>query len=162
MKKLFVHFVCALPAIQAFGWSLLSGIVGTLILAGFFSTIMSLELLSHLLPWVAGMNAAISGYMLIERNKNDVLHPKMLSAAVGMAVAVASVVAINWFCFQTGNFFLMSDLQGVAAALIGCLGGWSGGILAAKYLKIKQEAAEQAVRVDGETPMEQKDLSKIS
>ena len=84
MKKAFVYIVCELPAIQAFGWSVLSGIIGTLILAGFFASIMSLELLSMLLPVMVGVNASISGYMLIERAEDEIKRKNSMSAAVGL------------------------------------------------------------------------------
>ena len=76
MKKAFVLILIALPAIESFGWSMLAGTVGTLILAGFFSGIMSLETLSILLPIIVGANAAISGYMLIERTEDEIKRKK--------------------------------------------------------------------------------------
>ncbi len=144
MKKLFVQFVCALPTLEAFGWSLLSGVVGTSILAGFLSTITSLALLSNLLPPIAGFNAAISGYMLIDRNGDELSHLKILSATVGATVALVSVTCINWFCFSIGSFFLLSDLQGVISVVMGVIGGWAGGMLAIKYKQIKNEANNPA------------------
>lgn len=140
MKKAFVYIVCELPAIQAFGWSVLSGIIGTLILAGFFASIMSLELLSMLLPVMVGVNASISGYMLIERAEDEIKRKNSMSAAVGLLVALLSVVAVNAICFKIGDFFLMSGSQALAAVTIGVIGGWSGGILAEKYRKLKEQA----------------------
>ena len=108
MKRAFVYIVCALPAIQAFGWSVLSGIIGTLILTGFFASIMSLELLSMLLPVVVGANASISGYMLIERDEDEIKRKNSMSAAAGVLVALLSVVAVNAICFKIDGFFLSS------------------------------------------------------
>ncbi len=133
MRKTFVKIVCALPAVQAFGWSMLSGIIGTLILAGFFSGIMSLETLSVLLPLIVGVNAAISGYMLIERAEDEFKRKKIMASAVGMLVAILSFIAVNALCFQMDGFFLISGFQALAATIFGTIGGWSGGILAVKY-----------------------------
>jgi len=140
MKRAFVYIICTLPAIQAFAWSTLSGLIGTLILAGFFSTIMSLELLSFLLPLIAGINASISGYMLIERTENEIRRTNLASLAVGVLVAIFSFIAINGFCYKTGGFILMSGLQALAASGIGAVGAWSGGVLAVKYRKLKEQA----------------------
>ena len=139
MRKAFVHIVCELPTIQSFGWSVLSGIIGTLILAGFFSGIMSLKTLSMLLPLIVGVNAAISGYMLIERAEDDIKRKKTMSAAVGMMVALLSFVSVNALCFQMGGFFLMSGFQALVATIIGIIGGWSGGILAIKYRALNSQ-----------------------
>lgn len=139
MRKAFVHIVCALPAIQAFGWSMLSGIIGTLILAGFFSSIMSLETLSMLLPLIVGANASISGYMLIERAEDEFKRKNTVSAAVGLMVALLSFASINTLCFQVGGFFLMSGSQALVATIIGIIGGWSGGALAVKYRQLKEQ-----------------------
>ncbi len=140
MRKAFVNIVCALPALQAFGWSLLSGIIGTLILAGFFSGIMSLELLSMLLPLIAGANASISGYMLIERAEEEFTRKNMASAAVGLLVALLSIIAANAICFNMAGFFLLSGSQALVATAMGIIGGWSGGVLAVKYRKLKEQA----------------------
>ena len=140
MKKAFVYIVCALPAIQSFGWSMLSGVIGTLILAGFFSSIMSLELLSMLLPLIVGVNASISGYMLIERAEDEIKSKNSMSAAVGLLVALLSFIAVNAICFKIGGFFLMSGSQALAAVAIGLIAGWSGGVLAEKYKKLKEQA----------------------
>ena len=137
MKKMFVHILCVMPAIESFGWSLLAGTVGVLILAGFFSGIMSLETLSILLPIVIGGNAAISGFMLIERAEDEIERKKTMAAAVGTMVALLSFVSVNALCFQMGGFFLMSGVQSLVATAIGTIGGWSGGVLAVKYKALK-------------------------
>jgi hypothetical protein len=141
MKKAFVYIICTLPAIQAFTWSVLSGLIGTLILAGFFYTIMSLELLSFLLPLIAGINASISGYMLIERAENEFRHTNLVSLAAGVVVALFSFIAINGFCYKMGGFILMSGLQALVTSGICAIGAWSAGALAVKYRKLKEQAA---------------------
>jgi len=120
---------------------MLTGILGTLILAGFFSTIMSLELLSLVLPLVAGVNASISSYMLIERVEDEIAHPLIVSAVLGMLVAILSHVTINAICYRFGGFFLMSDLQALLAMVIGGAGGCAGGILSVKYKALKAQAS---------------------
>ena len=108
MKKAFVLILIALPAIESFGWSMLAGTVGTLILAGFFSGIMSLETLSILLPMIVGANAALGSF-----------------------------IVVNALCFKVGGFFLMSASQGLVATATGIVGGWSGGVLAVKYKQLQ-------------------------
>jgi hypothetical protein len=142
MKRAFIYVVCALPAIQALAWSTLSGVFGTLLLAGFFSTIMSLELLSFLLPLIAGMNAAISGYMLIERSENEFRRTNLAALTAGVLVAIFSFLSINGFCYRVGGFILMSGFQALLAGGICAIGAWSGGVLAVKYRKLKEQAAE--------------------
>lgn len=137
MKKAFVHILIAMPAIESFGWSILAGVIGTLILAGFFSSIMSLVTLSNLLPMIAGANAAISGYMLIERTEDEIKRKRTMAAAVGTMVALVSFVSVNALCFQIGGFYLMSGFQGLVAVATGIIGGWSGGVLAVKYRELK-------------------------
>jgi hypothetical protein len=141
MKKLFVHILCELPVIQIFGWSLLSGVIGILILAGFFSTIMSLELLSMLLPVVVAANASISGYMLIDRAGDELVHTHIVTVAVGIGVALLSFIAVNAICIQIGGFILMSANQALIAIGLAVLGAWSAGILAIKYRQLKEQAA---------------------
>jgi hypothetical protein len=139
MKKAFTHIFIALPAIESFGWSMLAGTVGTLILSGFFSGIMSLDTLAMLLPMIVGANAAISGYMLIERTEDEIKRKKTMAAAVGTMVALGSFISVNALCFQVAGFFLMSVYQGLAATATGIIGGWSGGVLAVKYKELQRQ-----------------------
>jgi hypothetical protein len=139
MRKAFVHIFIALPAIESFCWSMLSGTIGTLILAGFFSGFMSLETLSILLPMIVGANAAISGYMLIERTEDEIKRKKIMAAVVGSMVAIGSFVSVNAVCLQLGGFFLMTVAQGLVAVVTGIIGGWSGGVLAVKYRHLKKQ-----------------------
>ena len=141
MKQAFVTFYCALPAIQHVAWSVLSGVIGTLILAGFFSMIMSLELLSMLLPIIMGVNASISGYMLVDRADADMPRKHSMAAAVGMAVAVLAFVSINVFCLRIGGFFLMSTGEALWAVAISGIGAWAGSLLAVKYQALKAQQA---------------------
>jgi hypothetical protein len=137
LKKAYIWCQCEWPAIQSVGLNVISGVIGTLLLAGFFSSIMSLETLSILLALVFGFNAAVSGYRLIERDEEAIKHKKALSAAVGLAVAMISAISINVFCYQTGGFFLLSAVQALVAVMMGLIGGWSGGVLAVKYRQLK-------------------------
>lgn len=141
MKKAFVNIFCTLPTIETVGWSTLSGVIGTLILAGFFSGIMTLELVSILLPLIVGANASISGYMLIERAGDEFERHNWITAMVGLLVAVLSALSVNVLCLQMGGFYLLSIYQAMTAAILGVLGGWSGGVLAVKYKQLREETA---------------------
>ncbi len=141
MKQAFVSIQCALPAIQHVTWSVLSGVIGILILAGFFSMIMSLELLSMLLPMVVAVNASISGYMLVDRAEADVPCQQSMTVTVGLAVAALSFVSINLLCMRIGGFFLMSFAQALIAVVLGGIGACAGSALAIKYKAIKAHQA---------------------
>lgn len=140
MKQAFVAIQCALPAIQHLAWSVLSSVFGVLILAGFFSMIMSLELLSMLLPMVVAVNASISGFMLVDRGDADVPCQQSMAVMVGLAVVALSFVSINLLCFQIGGFLLMSFGQALIAVVLGGIGAWAGSVLAIKYkaLQVRQ------------------------
>jgi hypothetical protein len=79
--------------------------------------------------------------MLIERTENEIRRTNLAALAVGVLVAIFSSIAINGFCYKTGGFILMSGLQALVASGIGAVGAWSGGVLAVKYRKLKEQAA---------------------
>ena len=139
MRKLFVFLQCELPSLQAFCWSVLSGVLGTLILSGFFFGIMRMQTLSILLPLVVGFNSAISGYMLVERYGEPLNHKKTCSTIAGALVAILAVCSVNALAFRMVGLFLLSGTQSLAALLIGAGSGWSGGALAVKYRQLKAE-----------------------
>lgn len=139
MKKAFVRIQCELPTIQTFLWSMLSGVIGTLILAGFFSSIMSLEFLSALLPLIAGFNAAISGFMLIERTAGQIKKEKTAASAVGALAAIVSCLSINALCIHLNVLFLIYGGLGMTVTITGAIAAWFGGLLAVKHRELKEK-----------------------
>lgn len=139
MNKLFVHLQCELPTLQSFFWSMLAGIVGTLILTGFFSGIMSLELLTMLYSMIVGFNAAIAGFMLIERTSGQIKRKKTMAAVIGTMVAMLSLLSINTLSFQMGGFLLVSGPLAITATLIGGIAGWAGGTIAVKHKELTEK-----------------------
>jgi hypothetical protein len=138
MNKAFVRLQCELPTMQSLLWGMLCGIVGTLLLTGFLSSILSLELLTVLFPAIAGFNAAISGFMVIERTVHQIKRKKRVAFAAGIAVALFSVIAINLLSFQLFGFLLVSDTLAVITIIIGAIFGWCGGILSIKQKALKE------------------------
>jgi hypothetical protein len=79
--------------------------------------------------------------MLIERAGDEIERRNRIAAIVGLLVAVLSALSINVLCLQVGGFYLLSVYQTLTAAILGILGGWSGGVLAAKYRQLREETA---------------------
>jgi hypothetical protein len=140
MKKLFVFVQCELSTIQTFLWSVASGVIGTLILVGFFSSLMRLDTMAMLVPLVVGMNASFSGFMLIERNGPEIKYHRSLAAATGLVIGIIGYGVINAACLQLAGYTLLTTGQGAAAAALGVVGGWFGGMIADKHRKLKEQA----------------------
>jgi hypothetical protein len=140
MKRAIVFIQCELPTIQSFLWSLLTGIIGSLILTVFLHSIMSPELLSLIIPLIVGFNAATSGFMLIERTAGEIKREKTSAAIAGMMVALLSLLAVNTLSLKVDGFPLVPDSLAIGATFIGTLAGWSGGILAIKHRALKERA----------------------
>ncbi|MCF8107315.1 MAG: hypothetical protein K9K64_17695 [Desulfohalobiaceae bacterium] len=118
------------------GISILAGAVGTLLLAVFVAALFPVLPLTKLMPWFIAFNAALSGYMLLDKTRDRLNHKRLF--AVGAGVGVVVLVCLAWFFllpFFTGLVPLSwQDLLLWFGAGICCSG--LGGILAVKYFQL--------------------------
>jgi hypothetical protein len=120
------------PAAKVLG-AVLYGIVGAVLVAGFLATFLPVEIVAKGLPLVAGFNAMISGFMVVDRARRPPSFPKTTAAGVGAAVGAGTALAVNalgreWmgsilvFPPEAVGIVTMSALLGVPAAM---LASWS-------------------------------------
>ena len=118
------------------GTSIMVGAVGTLILAVFVAALFPVLPLTKLMPWFIAFNAALTGYMLLDKTGSRLHHKRLF--ALGAGVGVVVLVSLAWFFLMppfTGLVLISwQDLLVWFGAGI-CFSGL-GGILAIKYYQL--------------------------
>jgi hypothetical protein len=119
-----------------FCYAIATGVVGSLLLVIFFSSVMAMGDIGKLLPFIIGFNAALTGYNLISQTKNRFKHKRMCGFVSGIIIVVIAVLALNIaFFYYTGGYLIyMTDF--LFLAFIGGVFSWLGAVLAIKYLKL--------------------------
>ena len=114
------------------------GALGVVILAVFFAGFLSASTLDILMPAFVGFNAALTGYMVIDKNRNMTRRRQLLSMAAGTAMVLTAAVGLN-IVFYKWVGYLLVGIGGLAIQLaIAIPASALGAKLCSKYLSLNQ------------------------
>lgn len=91
-----------LPA--KFAYSIFIGVAGTIILIAAFNSFMNLFIIEKHLPWIIGLNCAVTGYSLLDKTK-DLLKYKQISSIIAGVLNVL----ITYFILTLIYIFLLGE-----------------------------------------------------
>lgn len=117
-------------------YSIIVGVLGSLLLVVFFTTLMSYGTIEKLLPWVIGFNAALTGYNLINRTNNRLQHERISAAGSGIMMVIITAVLINIIFFNLMGGYLIYIKDLIFLIAIGAVFSGFGAILAVKYINL--------------------------
>jgi hypothetical protein len=119
------------------GIAVLAGVGGNIVLIHFLSGLMTAQTLTGLLDWIVGFNTALSGYMLVEKDRNNLPFRRGLCLGAGLANTGITILAVNYLYELMWDFPLIAMADAVILLIIGAILGLAGGLLAEKYLRFK-------------------------
>lgn len=80
-----------------FLYSLLTAIVGVIILLAFFSMIFTGSVLTVLLPIIVGFNSAAGGYGFVDKTASDTPHQKLVLFGIAVLLTITGCFFITLF-----------------------------------------------------------------
>lgn len=119
------------------GIAVLTGVGGNIVLIHFLSGLMTAQTLISLLDWIVGFNTALTGYMLVEKDRDGLPFRRSLCAGAGLVNTGITIFAVNYLYQLMWEFYLISTVDALILLTIGAILGLAGGLLAEKYLKFK-------------------------
>jgi hypothetical protein len=117
-------------------YSILVGTVGSIILMAFLNTIVLPAASVKFLPLVIAFNAALTGYMVVEKTRSYFQHKWSLAVVAGLSTTLLTFGALNLFFLQTTGLFLISLPQLAVMLVLGIGSSWFGAVLAINYLDL--------------------------
>ena len=120
-------------------YSIILGVLGSLLLVGFFTTLMSYGTIEKLLPWVIGFNAALTGHNLINRTNNRLKYRRISAIGSGILMVIITIVLINIISFNLMGFYPIYINELIILTIIGAVLSGLGAILANNFIKLKGE-----------------------
>lgn len=118
------------------GSSILVGVVGTLILAAFVKILLPVAPLTGFMPWFIGFNAALTGYMLLDKTRDRLPCKRLFALGSGFFLVV--LVCLAWFLVLPPLIGLVPLSWQDVSLWLGCglCCSWLGGSLAIKYFQL--------------------------
>ena len=117
-------------------YSVLVGAVGTVILVAFSNMVVTPADSIKFLPVIIAFNAALTGYMVLEKTRSFFQHKWLVAVISGLAVTLLSFFALNTFFLHITGLFLITLTQLLIMLAIGIGASWFGGVLAINHLKL--------------------------
>lgn len=118
--------------------AVLAGVGGNIVLIQFLSGLMTAQTVTGLLDWIVGFNAALTGYMLVEKDRSGLPFRRGLCIGTGLVNTGITIFAVNYLYQLIWDFPLIAMADTVILLTVGAILGFAGGLLAEKYLKFKK------------------------
>ena len=115
-------------------YSILVGAVGTVILVAFFNMVVTPVDSIKFLPVIIAFNAALTGYMVLEKTRSFFQHKWLVAVISGLAVTLLSFFALNTLFLHIAGLLLINWTQLLIMLAIGIGASWFGGVLAINHL----------------------------
>jgi hypothetical protein len=120
--------------------AVLIGVCGTILVTMFLATFLPITRVVNFIPWLIGFNTAMTGFSLIEKTRDRIVHKHLWAVFVGLVNVVLTYGILTIFSFH----FLAENLLGFRMILflliIGTICSELGARLAVKYLKLNKKA----------------------
>ena len=117
-------------------FSIIIGVIGSLVLVGFFTCLMSIDTIEKLLPYIIGFNAALTGYNLIKNTDNSLKLKRTYAISSGVVMVVTTAVILNLVMLHLLGSYLIYFTDAISLIIIGGVSSGLGAILAIKYLNM--------------------------
>ena len=117
-------------------FSILVGVIGSLVLVGFFTSLMSLDTIEKFLPYIIGFNAALTGYNLMKNSDNNLKFIRIYAISSGAVMVIIAAVILNMVMLHLMGDTFIHLPDTIFLIIIGGVFGGLGAILAIKYLNI--------------------------
>jgi len=121
-------------------WSIVSAVIGILLLVLFFSFFMTTAAIVGVMPLIFGFNAAMTGFSLIDKTGDKLPHRMIFAACSGLATVLLAWLVLSFIL----DFSLMirgSTLGWYFLTGTGC--GIFGGWLAVKTHSLNREKRQK-------------------
>jgi len=116
--------------------SILAGSIGTIILTVFLTGMSYQASIGNLLPLLIGFNAALSGYMVLEKTRDAFKYKRLLSMGTGLLMVLVTTYFLNHLYFHGAGFYLIDLGAFVILLSVGIITSLLGGSLAIKYFNL--------------------------
>ena len=124
--------------VKTIAYPIIVGIIGSLVLVGFFSSLMSFDTIEKLLPYIIGFNAALTGYNLIKKTDNSLKFKRIFAISSGVLMVITTAVILDLVMLHLMGSYLIYLTDAIFLIIIGGVSSGLGAILAIKYLNMNQ------------------------
>ena len=121
-----------------FAYSIFIGVFGTILLFLFSNTFFNVFEALRFIPWIIALNAAITGYSLLDKTKDLLTHKHIWSIGAGILNVIITYVILTLLCVYLVGESLFDTRDLILFLIIGIVCSELGALLAIKYFKLRR------------------------
>ncbi|MBW2634532.1 MAG: hypothetical protein JRE14_10510, partial [Deltaproteobacteria bacterium] len=121
-------------------YSVCVGAMGAVILVVFLAGILQTGGIEKVLPVIIGFNAALTGYMAVEKSRNEVMRKNLLSMGSGVSMVLLATAGLNILFYHWAGYSLVGIGMLTILLVVGVIASGLGGKLCTKYLKLSHSS----------------------
>ena len=119
-------------------YSVSAGAIGAVILVAFLAGFLRAGAIEKVLPVIIGFNAALTGYMAVEKSRHIVRRQHLLAMGSGITMVLLATIFLNIIFFQWAGFILVGLGTLLIMLAVGLIASGLGGKLCAKYMELNR------------------------
>jgi hypothetical protein len=116
--------------------SIFVGVGGSLILAVFCTTFISIEKILFIIPFFVAFNGALTGYNLVEALKDRISNVPLFSVVLGVGGGAATFAALNIAGAHVNDPFSLNIFDLVIYMVVSGITSYLGAKLAVRYFNL--------------------------
>jgi len=119
-------------------YSILVGVLGTIILVLFLATFLRIFEVVKFIPWIIALNTAITGYSLLDKTRDQFKYKQLFSVSAGILNVIFTYIIL---CIISVNFlggYFLGTWDFIVFLIIGVICSELGALLAIKYFNLKK------------------------
>jgi len=117
-------------------YSIAVGTFGSIILVAFMNMVMLPAYSLKFIPLVIAFNAALSGYMVLEKTREFFQHKWTVAILAGLTMTLLAFMVLLAFFMQTTGVYMLGLSHLLLMLVFGIGSSWFGGVLAINYFKL--------------------------
>ena len=119
--------------------AVLIGVCGTILVTMFLATFLPISKVVNFIPWLIGFNTAMTGFSLIEKTRDRIVHKHLWAVFAGLVNVVLTSGILTIFSFYLLGENLLGSIMILFLLIIGAVCSELGAWLAVKYFKLDQK-----------------------
>ncbi len=119
-----------------FAYSIFAGVFGTILITLFLTTFLYHDEIVRIIPWLIGLNTAITGYSLLDKTRNLLKHKQAFCISAGVVNVIITYGILTLLFFYSEGEYPFNSLDFMLYLIIGIVCSELGAILAIKYFKL--------------------------
>lgn len=117
-------------------YSIAVGTIGSVILDAFINMVLLPAYSLNFLPLVIAFNAALTGYMVLEKTREFFQRKWTVAILAGLTMTLLTFMVLLAFFMHTTGLYLLGLPHLLLMLVFGVGSSWFGGVLAINYFKL--------------------------